>query len=543
MPRHFLIGGATGIAGLRLEADYITDDVSAAGDSIRVSGAIPHGTLLEEGTFSQTVGTMAHEFGHGLGLPDLYDLDYDSPEEDSAGIGKWGLMGWGAHGWHGDDGPNPLCAASREQLGWLGRDNERLVEVGRDTVDMVLAALDQGGMVARIPLASPYGREYLLLEQRMRTAPYDAHLPAEGLLVWHVNTVPNGNDREDKKFVDLVCADGLYGDAGFPAGAESDPYAGGDNLDFWAHDDEYAQSHNGNLGDATDPFDGVRFAALNGASNPSTTMRGRWRSAYTGPGLVLRPRAGAMVVDVRQPRWGGTIAERMRWSGELIVDGDLEIEPGGSLFVFAPSRVRFAATDRLGRGLDAERCELRVEGELRVMRSGSSAPEASVVFEALVPGTTWRGILAAEGARLHITEGCLELRDVARGRPDPASLDSGPLTAILEGSGDEATGSARVGAASFGQLLPNYPNPFNAETTIRYALRQPSAVRLTVYDMLGQRVRVLVDGVRSEGTHAVVWDGRDERGEWVSSGTYFCRLEARRAESEFSEGLRMTLLK
>ena len=87
------------------------------------------------------------------------------------------------------------------------------------------------------------------------------------------------------------------------------------------------------------------------------------------------------------------------------------------------------------------------------------------------------------------------------------------------------------------------PNPFNAETTIRYALRGPSAVRLTIYDMLGQRIRVLVDGIRTEGVHAVVWDGRDERGGQVGSGTYFCRLEARGAEGELGEAVRMTLLK
>ena len=71
---------------------------------------------------SQTVGAMPHEFGHALGLP---DLDHNGPADDSAGIGRWGLMGWGAQGWHGD-GPNPFCAWSLQQLEWIGLDNERL---------------------------------------------------------------------------------------------------------------------------------------------------------------------------------------------------------------------------------------------------------------------------------------------------------------------------------------------------------------------------------------------------------------------------------
>lgn len=75
-------------------------------------------------------------------------------------------------------------------------------------------------------------------------------------------------------------------------------------------------------------------------------------------------------------------------------------------------------------------------------------------------------------------------------------------------------------------LAPSYPNPFNPQTTLSLGLPGVMWVRLVVYDILGQEVRVLVDEVRSPGTHRVVWDGRDGQGMAVGSGLYFARLEA-----------------
>ncbi len=74
-------------------------------------------------------------------------------------------------------------------------------------------------------------------------------------------------------------------------------------------------------------------------------------------------------------------------------------------------------------------------------------------------------------------------------------------------------------------LFQNYPNPFNPETTIRYTLSAAGTATLTVYNMLGQRVKVLADGVQRAGSHQVVWDGSDGNGFKVSSGMYLYRLE------------------
>ena len=74
-------------------------------------------------------------------------------------------------------------------------------------------------------------------------------------------------------------------------------------------------------------------------------------------------------------------------------------------------------------------------------------------------------------------------------------------------------------------LGQNFPNPFNPSTMIRYALSEPTEVRLVVYNTLGQPARVLVDGFQARGGYSVVWDGQDALGRPVSAGVYLYRLE------------------
>lgn len=303
-PRNFILGGATGIAGLRLRGGYQSMDAGRRGRVVWVGGEFTDGAIFKEGSFAQTVGSMAHEFGHALDLPDLYDTKFDNPDEESAGIGCWGLMGWGAHGWNGDDGPNGFSAWSLEQLGWIGPDNERLVEVREDARDIVVTDLYQQGVVYKVPLRTEYiyherlervdVLEYLLLEQRVRSSHhYNRHLPAEGLLVWHVRPSTTANLVEEDKLVDLVCADGLYRDAGYSMGQVADPLQSRDNLDFWSRDSEYSLRHGGNLGDASDLFDGVHFTYLNRRSNPATSPWREFGEANTGVAFENMRRMGA----------------------------------------------------------------------------------------------------------------------------------------------------------------------------------------------------------------------------------------------------------
>jgi hypothetical protein len=81
------------------------------------------------------------------------------------------------------------------------------------------------------------------------------------------------------------------------------------------------------------------------------------------------------------------------------------------------------------------------------------------------------------------------------------------------------------------RLEQNYPNPFNPITTILYALTKPGRVSLKVYNLLGQKIKTLVDAHRPGGNHTVTWDGRDDRGRQVGSGVYFYQLQTEESTS------------
>jgi hypothetical protein len=89
------------------------------------------------------------------------------------------------------------------------------------------------------------------------------------------------------------------------------------------------------------------------------------------------------------------------------------------------------------------------------------------------------------------------------------------------------------------ELFQNYPNPFNVETEIRYEIPQEEHVTVEVFNLLGQRVRTLVEEDQEAGWYVVLWDGRDDVGQGVASGLYFCRLQA----GDLGRIIKMVLLK
>ncbi len=176
------------------------------------------------------IGVSAHELGHLLfGFPDLYDTDYSSE-----GIGNWCLMAGGTWNGGGDIPAHPSAWCKVNQ-GWVSTTN--VTSGGATTIPDVKTSHN----VLRLWKNGGGGSEYFLVENRQRTG-FDAMLPGDGLLVWHVDESQGGNTDENHYKVGLIQADG--------------------------HRD---MELNVNRGDAGDPFPGsASVTSVTSSTTPST---------------------------------------------------------------------------------------------------------------------------------------------------------------------------------------------------------------------------------------------------------------------------------
>ncbi|MBD3402088.1 M6 family metalloprotease domain-containing protein [candidate division GN15 bacterium] len=199
-----------------------------------------------------TIGVYAHELGHGLGLPDLYDVDYTSQ-----GVGKWCLMSGGS--WNGYLGNSPAhpSAWCLKELGVVTP-----TEVSSNLINQSIAARENGGPVFKL---TPYGAaadEYFLIENRQAIGT-DAALPGSGLLIWHVHeSAPShyGSNRyewypglspSNHFVVALEQADGLFeldktSGQTYAASDAGDPFPGTSNRTTFGFGDTLSAAAYGN---------------------------------------------------------------------------------------------------------------------------------------------------------------------------------------------------------------------------------------------------------------------------------------------------------
>jgi len=187
----------------------------------------PERIKVRNKNYLSTMGVFAHEYGHALGLPDLYDNDYSSE-----GAGNWSLMAGGS--WNsvsqGGDRPAHLDPWSKYTLGW-----SRPALLTESVSAKAFAAVETANDFYRLPGS---GSEYFLLENRQKGG-FDAGLPGAGLLVWHIDDSRTNNDSEwypgctsctSHYRVSLVQADGLYDlEKNTDGGDGGDPFPGTSN--------------------------------------------------------------------------------------------------------------------------------------------------------------------------------------------------------------------------------------------------------------------------------------------------------------------------
>ena len=175
-----------GIAAQNDSVPYSTDDMGANGTPIRVNGYIVQSAVDCSGVNIQGAETIAHEYGHVLGLPDYYHPTAAGGADGRRWVlGCWELMaagswGCGPHGsTRGPFGPTHFSARTKNSLGWLS-----YVTVGEVwDEELTLEPVQTSGEALRIPLDAS-GREFLLVEYRTRSGS-DRDIPAEGAMIYH----------------------------------------------------------------------------------------------------------------------------------------------------------------------------------------------------------------------------------------------------------------------------------------------------------------------------------------------------------------------
>jgi immune inhibitor A len=180
-------------------------------------------TIQPEKSYStktmSAIGVFCHEWGHILGLPDVYDTD-----GTSEGVGNWSLMGAGNYN-GGSKRPAHLDAWCKEWLGWVTP-----VILPANTTGAEIPAIEFNPIVYRLAKnGSPAAYEYFLVENREKIG-FDDNLPGEGLLIYHIDNSVTGNSNDWHPRVFLEQADGKFDlQNGRNRGDAGDPYPGADS--------------------------------------------------------------------------------------------------------------------------------------------------------------------------------------------------------------------------------------------------------------------------------------------------------------------------
>jgi M6 family metalloprotease-like protein len=240
-------------------AAYATGDIGFSGGPIAINSYTIQASEVSDGTLDQFrgIGVFAHEYGHRLGLPDLYDTDYTS-----GGVGRWCLMAMGGTGAEDElttgHRPTHPCAWAKARMGWV----TPVVVTG--TQGVTLPPVETSGVVYKVWEDAFGTGRYFLIENRTQTG-FDADIPGQGALVWHCNDEVGWWNKDDGfRIVDLEEADG------------------NDDIDHWYNLIDDGDPYPGSTNNTT--FDDASYPSANDAyGQPSGTIATNF--AYVaGPG-------------------------------------------------------------------------------------------------------------------------------------------------------------------------------------------------------------------------------------------------------------------
>ncbi len=525
------------------------------------------------------IGVFAHELGHALGLPDLYDTD-----NSSEGVGRYCLMSsgsWGVDYYNSTPHrPAHLAPWCKKFLGWITPQ-----VISSETLGLKLPPVQSTGQVLR--LNTPAANEYFLIENRQWNG-FDSLLDGEGLLIWHQDetVITNGlptnqiNVTESHKGVDVEQAKGTQ------------------SLDSPANPSNWTTY---NRGDYKDFYPYLTNAAFTNVTTPNSNT---YTGIASGVGVsnITAGSGDTMVCDIGIPGFTIGLLQSPAFPQYLTiaaVANSALSNPGAidTALMQNPSGNQPLAFARIGASRSYQvDFELTVAGTHNVhlaardsanpstwrradrtfeVVSGKSAGGAIVTLGGavrldLAPGAISQDLLLAvfEDAGIQIQDALpagpayqvgpgMVLGEISQLslRYDPSSLAGDPrrlgiyraeggswryLGGVLdEGGGRVLAEIDRLGVYQLAWSQENpplamlhsgaaagaKPNPFGDKTTISYQLARPSIVSLRIYNAAGQLVRNLEQGQKAPGLHGVAWDGKDDGGRRVASGVYLYRLE------------------
>lgn len=322
---------------------------------------------------------------------------------------------------------------------------------------------------------------------------------------------------------------------------------GGDQVDSWAFDltgaegsgivFSYAYQPQGN---GNDPETGDSLEVF------FKNSLGKWVLVRAYPGTPVQPFRTEVIDIATAPNGGGTFFHsqfqvRFRSMGsasqfsvfdDWFVD-DVFLGVNAPAIVVTPGSIAFDTTEV---GATAQAL-LEVQnigtGVLTVSDIVSTEPAFSVDTSqfSLTPGQQQEVTVTFAPTQAGSYSGLLRIAS------NSASGDT--LDVPVSGVAQPAVGIGDDRLPLTFEVKPNYPNPFNPSTTIEFQLPEAAHVSLVIYNMLGQKVRSLVNQRMEPGYYRRVWDGRDDRGIRVSSGVYIYRFTA----GTFIRVRKMVLLK
>lgn len=440
------------------------------------------------------IGVYCHEFGHVLGLPDLYDVDYSSD-----GIGNWSLMASGAY-LNDMKTPAGFDAWCKVDLKWV---TPKLIDTSK-VQTYTLRASSNTPDIFKIKTDSP--GEYYLLENRQNIG-FDAYLPGHGLAIWHIDTVKTSlfrmggnnlvNAEEHNRGVDLVQADGKdelsvvssRGDAGdlYPGSSANQAFTPSTNPSPLLHDEATPPVMLENI---TENFPTVTF----GFSNRTCAARVTWNSNKQfckGESVDLTASSAASY------QWflNGTPITGALGKTYSVNDNNLySVKISDSQGCTARSsshRINF---------IDIPTPVVSIKS-INLLQSSSPAGNQWILNGADLPGDTSRQYVPK-------TDGTYQVR-VTKG---PCSVISKELHYTL--------GSANVNVVSGNTEVNIYPNPV-AETLFIDLSQEKGAWKADIMDVSGRTVR---SAILNKGRNQINMQG-------LAPGMYI--LKCKSAESFF----------